>query len=282
MTKHDLFISHASEDKDAFVRPLVAELRQLDIDVWYDEYSLSIGDSLSASIDMGLRDSKFGAVILSPNFLKKPWPEYEFRSLVALETGRDKRILPIWYNVTREDVLQYSPNLADKFAYIATKAEPLEVALEIIRVAAPEKFSTLLRRAESQRSREEDSIKIAIEDLALGPLREPLSQAQLRRIRLIHEALIDVFRCTWEQISENFQRDIPAAREKEITIWENIAGTYLSIRRQFHLSSEQCKHLFGHLLTASLEGNKLPAVDSPKWLHAAYQEFGTRLKNARE
>ncbi|WP_053749130.1 toll/interleukin-1 receptor domain-containing protein [Streptomyces sp. MMG1533] len=282
MTQHDLFISHAWEDKDGFVRPLAERLRTLGIDVWYDEYALSMGDSLSASIDKGLRNSRFGAVILSPSFFKKPWPEYEFRSLVALESGREKRILPIWYNVTRDDVLSYSPNLADKLAYVATGVDPLDVAIEVMRVAAPEKYSELVRAIEARRRAEENVTKVDIKDLTLGHLREPLDQTQLRRIRLIHEALIEVFPCTWEEISGNFQRDSLAGRDKEIMIWENIAGTFLSVRRQFPLSPEEAKQLFGHLLLSSMQGPVPLEPDSPEWLRVASGEFLNRLKNARE
>ena len=81
MTDHepawDVFISHASEDKDSFVRPLAMELSRLGLRVWFDEFSLDIGDSISASIDKGLAESKFGLVVISPSFISKPWPRRE-------------------------------------------------------------------------------------------------------------------------------------------------------------------------------------------------------------
>ena len=43
---HDVFISHASEDKDAIVRPLANALISCGLKVWYDEFTLRIGDSL--------------------------------------------------------------------------------------------------------------------------------------------------------------------------------------------------------------------------------------------
>lgn len=52
----DLFISHASEDKADFVKPLADELINLGVSVWYDEYTLRIGDSLRRSIDQGLAE----------------------------------------------------------------------------------------------------------------------------------------------------------------------------------------------------------------------------------
>jgi hypothetical protein len=63
-----LFISHASEDKD-FVRPLAEALRP-DFEVWYDEYKLTLGDSLLAKIDEGLASCDYGVVVLSPSFLR--------------------------------------------------------------------------------------------------------------------------------------------------------------------------------------------------------------------
>lgn len=116
---YDAFISHASEDKTAFVRPLAQALRRRGLRIWYDEFELRIGDSLSEKIDKGLATSRYGIVVLSPAFLAKNWPRYELNGLVAREIEGRKVILPVWYNVAKEDVLSYSPTLADKVAVIA-------------------------------------------------------------------------------------------------------------------------------------------------------------------
>lgn len=55
----DVFISHASEDKATVVRPLAEALTDLDVDVWYDEFELRIGDSLRRKIDHGIARSRF-------------------------------------------------------------------------------------------------------------------------------------------------------------------------------------------------------------------------------
>lgn len=68
---YDAFICHASEDKDDFVRPLAEALAQFHLHIWYDEFSLSVGDSLRRAIDQGLSKSTFGIVVLSPDFFKK-------------------------------------------------------------------------------------------------------------------------------------------------------------------------------------------------------------------
>lgn len=111
---HHIFISHASEDKDHFVRPLAAKLHSAGVRVWYDEYSLQVGDSLRESIDTGLASCAFGLVILSPNFFKKRWAKRELNGLVAREMSEDRNIiLPLWLNIEHKEIATHSPPLAD-------------------------------------------------------------------------------------------------------------------------------------------------------------------------
>jgi len=113
---HDAFISHASEDKDDLVRPLAEALQRNGCLIWYDEFQLRVGDSLRRSIDKGLARSRFGIVVLSPAFFAKNWTQYELDGLVAKEMTGGKVILPIWHKVSKDEVMSYSPSLADKFA----------------------------------------------------------------------------------------------------------------------------------------------------------------------
>lgn len=69
--KWDLFISHASEDKEKLVKPLAELLRRYGARIWYDEFELKLGDSLSRRIDEGLRQAAFGLVVLSRRFFAK-------------------------------------------------------------------------------------------------------------------------------------------------------------------------------------------------------------------
>ena len=117
----DLFISHASEDKDEFVRPLAELLEQNGIKVWYDEFTLKLGDSLRQSIDNGLANSRYGVVVISPNFFRKGWPQKELNGLVAREVVEEKVILPVWHQITADEVRRHSPTLADKVAVISEK-----------------------------------------------------------------------------------------------------------------------------------------------------------------
>lgn len=127
----DLFISHATEDKDGIVRSLVAALDERGVEVWYDETQLRIGDSLRQRIDAGLARSRFGLVVLSHAFFAKNWPQYELDGLVSLEMAGRQRILPVWHEIAKDEVLDYSPSLADKVALSTAMYTVEEIAEEI-------------------------------------------------------------------------------------------------------------------------------------------------------
>jgi len=132
MAATKLFISHASEDKADFVEPLVEALRSTGFDVWYDKFSMTIGDSLLQKINEGLRDCDYGVVVFSPAFFQKKWPQAELDGLFALETTERKIILPIWKDVTEEDVKAFSPILAGRLG-APTVGGPESVVEEIRR-----------------------------------------------------------------------------------------------------------------------------------------------------
>lgn len=123
--KFDVFISHASEDKEAVARPLAAELDSLGLRVWLDECQLTIGDSLRRKIDDGLSNSKFGVVILSHDFFAKEWPNKELDALVVREDESSKVILPIWHEITASDIRKYSPLLVSKLAVSTSRGLPI-------------------------------------------------------------------------------------------------------------------------------------------------------------
>lgn len=128
---HDVFISHASEDKDDIVRPLASALTAQGLKVWYDEFTLRIGDSLRQKIDRGLATSKVGLVVLSPSFISKGWTNYELDGIVTRTVSGEQILLPIWHNITKQQVIDYSPSLADKVARSTATYTIDEIAGEI-------------------------------------------------------------------------------------------------------------------------------------------------------
>lgn len=128
---HDVFISHASEDKDSVVRPLANSLLSRGLDVWYDEFTLRIGDSLRQKIDQGLASSRVGLVVLSKSFIKKGWTNYELDGIVTRTVSGEQILLPIWHEITKQELMDYSPSLVDKVARSTATHTIDEIADEI-------------------------------------------------------------------------------------------------------------------------------------------------------
>lgn len=112
----DVFISYASEDREAVAKPLAQLLSSLGITVWFDQFDLKIGDSLRRKIDEGLAKSKYGIVVLSSAFFAKHYTNLELDGLAQREVDGKKVILPIWVGVDEKYIRSFSPVLADRIA----------------------------------------------------------------------------------------------------------------------------------------------------------------------
>lgn len=133
----DFFISHASEDKEKIARPLAEELSKKGFKVWYDDFSLKLGDTLRRTIEKGIRNCKYGVVILSPNFFAKEWPQKELDGLIERESkDGEKIVLPVWHDITVDAIREISPALADKVG-VSTTIGIAEVADKITDVVRP-------------------------------------------------------------------------------------------------------------------------------------------------
>ena len=131
--QYDVFVSHAWEDKESFVEEFVQELQKLNLRVWYDKKQIKWGDSMRAKIDEGLRKSKFGVAVLSPDYIKdgKYWTKAELDGLFQLESVNGKMLLPVWHNLTKKEVMAYSPIIAGKLAMNTASMTPAEIAAEL-------------------------------------------------------------------------------------------------------------------------------------------------------
>lgn len=126
--QYDVFISHASEDKESFVNELYKELTALGLKVWYDQAVLKWGDPLRSKIDEGLRNSRFGIVVISRDYIQKGWTQYELEGLFNKEMTVGKTILPIWHNISKSEVLRFSPTLGGKLALMTSVLTTQEIA----------------------------------------------------------------------------------------------------------------------------------------------------------
>jgi|SRR5579872_3102046 len=132
----DVFISHASEDKEGFVEPLTAALQSSGLIVWYDKTALTVGDRLRQKIDEALSQCRYGVVILSHNFFAKKWPQEELEGLFAREVNGApgvKVILPVWHSINVNEVSHYSPLLAGRLA--ANSRDGINVVVQQLRQA---------------------------------------------------------------------------------------------------------------------------------------------------
>lgn len=224
--KWDVFISHASEDKEDFTDEIVNILQSLDIKVWYDKDILGIGDSLSKSIDKGLALSKFGIVIISENFVKKGWPEYEFRSLLNREIGKKKVILPIWHKVSKETVEKYSLHLLDKFALDSSKHTINQIIYGLIKVIKPSVYKNINREI-LWRELISNAKKEYIDFSEIKPSEirhKTLPQKLMLRITNLYYSTFQIMGLDLMKMVDSFKRDLNP--EKEIAIWELINLCY--------------------------------------------------------
>ena len=118
---YDVFISHASEDKDDFVIPLVEALQDAGIRVWYDCLEMEWGKSLREQIDNGIRRSKYAIIILSKNFFAKQWTKRELDGILAKEEATGVAPMPIWYNISFNEVYEFSPTLSGLYSLSTDK-----------------------------------------------------------------------------------------------------------------------------------------------------------------
>ncbi len=133
----DVFISHASEDKAVFVTPLANALRKHGLKVWFDRFTLKVGDSLHNSIEKGLARSRYGVVVFSPKFLAKNWPMAELNGLFAREMEGHKVILPVWHKMSAARMKNVLPMQADKYALRSSEGIDV-VARSLVEAIRPE------------------------------------------------------------------------------------------------------------------------------------------------
>ena len=137
--EYDVFISHATEDKESFVNELVEELKKRNIKVWVDDLKIKWGDPLRKSIDEGLKKSRFGIVVISKHFIAKGWTQYELDGLFEKEMSGGKVILPIWHGITKKEVQAFSPTLAGRKAMTTATMTPADIADELVSLLTEDK-----------------------------------------------------------------------------------------------------------------------------------------------
>ncbi|MEB2282572.1 toll/interleukin-1 receptor domain-containing protein [Lysinibacillus xylanilyticus] len=133
--KFDVFLSHSSLDKDIFVSEFSEKLSNKGLKVFEDVKVFKIGQSQTDMMNMGILNSRFVVIFLSKNFIESGWSQYEFKSFLNREIN-EKRviILPIWHEVSVDEVRQYNPYIVDKYAFNTSKQTLDEMVNQIHQV----------------------------------------------------------------------------------------------------------------------------------------------------
>lgn len=244
----DVFISHSSEDKDTIVREMATLLTKFGLKVWYDEFTLKVGDSLSQKIDEGLINSRFGIVIISRAFLNKKWTDYEYRSLLTREDNFKKVILPVWHNITFEEVKEFSLYLADRFALSTNNDSLYEISKRLLEIIRPDLYVNINRLMLYKKLISEAEVKISrVSDLHWGEkYRTNLSKRQINRIKSFYYSIGYLFGMSLTETLNCYLYDHNP--EREIQIWEIINVTFLEFMEQVEDKDENKKKEVAGLL----------------------------------
>lgn len=240
----DVFISHASEDKESFVEVLAKQLKEVyKVNVWYDKFSLEYGDSLLDSIEEGLKQSNYGIVILSKNFFDKKWTNTELKVLRTKEMELSKKvIIPIWYNISREDVYNHSILLSDKLAIqIENDFDIDDLAIKIVKIIRPDIYDNISRMKYVESINKEAKEVIVnykqLNKIPVPPIRhEKLGRYMEARLKLAYNSIKEVEERTYKQYEEDFRRSVNIDRELIIT--EMLSAAYAECISQRKMTYE--------------------------------------------
>lgn len=112
--EYDLFVSHASKDKEELVESLYRSLDKLGIKIFYDKESIEWGDKWKEAILDGVNKAEFAIIVISENFFGREWTERELNELLSRQNRNGQKIiLPILKNITMEQLQQKYPSVAD-------------------------------------------------------------------------------------------------------------------------------------------------------------------------
>ncbi|MDD3416016.1 MAG: toll/interleukin-1 receptor domain-containing protein [Lachnospiraceae bacterium] len=273
----DVFISHASEDKDDFVRPLAESLQKCGVKVWYDEFELKMGDSLTESINRGLMKSRYGIIVCSQKFFGKKWSDYEFKSLLMRQIDSERVILPIWHNVSKEFIREQSLYLMDIKALSSDipKEELIDGILQIVRPDIINSNLMLKMGAEIHKQRANmKAEKIPLNQISLSPVRHKSMPVHLIIAScLISEVFWDALPMKYEDMVTDFARDLDY--DHEFVIWSAMANSYVTFIRETKCNpddTDKKKEIFSLLLDYTSEGqlheiNKLVYINEREYYY---------------
>ncbi|WP_392564400.1 reverse transcriptase domain-containing protein [Orbus wheelerorum] len=128
---YDIFLCHASEDKEEIVNPLCQVLRKNNINIFVDSEQIKWGDSLVEKINEALKKSRYVLAILTANSIEKTWPLKELNSVLSNELAtKTTKLLTLVKEGDENLVENKLPLLTDKL-FLTYKGDPEEVVIQL-------------------------------------------------------------------------------------------------------------------------------------------------------
>jgi hypothetical protein len=157
--EHRFFISHSSADRD-FVTWLANELKTYCIPVWYSDWEIKVGDSITGKIGAALEEMAGLIIVLSASSIRSKWVREEFNA--GLARHLDSQCIPIF--PIRIDNCAIPPLLAHR-RYADFSTDKNRAIRELVEALVPD--TTLLANIQSLKAECKyllDQIEIGIAD----------------------------------------------------------------------------------------------------------------------
>ena len=118
-SKYNVFIGHASEQKNDIAIPIYNELSSIGISSFIDIVEIKWGDSLTKKINRALGESDYFLAIISKDSIKKSWPDKEMNAAIAREISGKQKVLPLFVGSKSEinELLDHYALISDKLYY---------------------------------------------------------------------------------------------------------------------------------------------------------------------
>ncbi|WP_439185816.1 toll/interleukin-1 receptor domain-containing protein [Carboxylicivirga taeanensis] len=120
-----VFVSHSSEDKEALIEPIVADLEDCYINVWIDKRKILPGDNLRKSIFRdGLDKADIALIFFTQQSLKSSWVDKEIKHVLREEAKKGNnfdlnKIISIFdCKETYDEIADRYPELTDDLLHL--------------------------------------------------------------------------------------------------------------------------------------------------------------------
>src|SRR5215210_2449207 len=191
--KYDVFLSHSAKDK-AVVRSIAKRLREDGLRVWFDEWEIRSGESISAKTEEGLEHSRVLVLCMSAHAFGSDWPTLESQTLrFRNQLNKEHRFIPL-----RLDEAPFIGSLAP-FLYINWLPDGRD-----------KEYAKLLEACRPP------------EKLAIADARAAREQLVERAVQLDHKGQI----CSYA-FSPDGKRALSGGNDNSVRLWDMATGLHL-------------------------------------------------------